>query len=98
MHAQIHKIALWGIETIAVTVQIHIANGTPAIVIVGFADKAMVESREGVRVASASIKLALLPKRIAVNLVPADVLKEGTNFDLLIILGLMVTMGMVLRG
>ena len=49
MHAQIHTIAFRGIETIAVTVQIHIANGLPAMAIVGLADKAVAESRERVR-------------------------------------------------
>ena len=41
MHAQIHTIAFWGIETIAVTVQIHITNGLPAMAIVRLADKAV---------------------------------------------------------
>ena len=86
-----------GIETIAVTVQIHIANGLPAMAIVGLADKAVAESRERVRAALASIGLALPPKRIAVNLAPADVLKEGAHFDLPIALGLMVAMGVVPR-
>jgi len=79
MHAQIHTIAFRGIETIAVTVQIQIANGLPAMAIVGLADKAVAESREHMRAALASIGLALPPKRIAVNLAPADVLKEGAS-------------------
>ena len=37
MHAQIHTITTRGIETIAVTVRIHIANGLPAMAIVGLA-------------------------------------------------------------
>jgi magnesium chelatase family protein len=41
MHAQIHTISFWGIETIAVKVQIHIANGLPSMAIVGSADKAV---------------------------------------------------------
>jgi len=97
MHAQIHTIAFRGIETIDVTVQIHIANGLPAMAIVGLADKAVAESRERVRAALSSIGLALPPKRIAVDLAPADVLKEGAHFDLPIALGLMVAMGVVPR-
>ena len=50
MPSQIRIIALCGIETIAVTAQIHIANGMFAMVIVGLADKAVAESRKGVRV------------------------------------------------
>ena len=73
----------------------HIANGLPAIAVVGLADKSVSESRERLRAALSSIDLALPPKRIAVNLAPADVLKEGAHFDLPIALGLLVTMGVV---
>ena len=50
--------------------------------IVGLADKVVAESCERVRAALASIGLALPPKRIAVNLAPADLIKEGSHFDL----------------
>jgi len=95
MHALIHTVAFRGIDTIPVEVQVHIANGLPAIAVVGLADKAVAESRERVRAALSSIGLALPPKRIAVNLAPADVLKEGAHFDVPIALGLMVAMGVV---
>ena len=52
--------------------------------------------RERLRAALPSIGLALPPKRIAVNLSPADVLKEGAHFDLPIALGLLVAMCVVL--
>lgn len=71
MHAAITTVACRGIETIPVEVQVHIANGLPAMAIAGLADKAVAESREQVRAALGSIGLALLPKRIAVNLAPA---------------------------
>ena len=95
MHALIQTVAFRGIDTIPVNVQVHIANGLPAIAVVGLADKAVAESRERVRAALSSIGLALPPKRIAVNLAPADVLKERAHFDLPIALGLMVAMGAV---
>ena len=95
MHALIQTVAFRGIDTIPVNVQVHIANGLPAIAVVGLADKAVAESRERVRAALSSIGLALPPKRIAVNLAPADVLKEGAHFDLPIALGLLVAMGVV---
>ena len=93
MQAQIHTVAFRGIETIDVTVQIHLGNGLPAMTIVGLADKAVAESRERVRAALSSLGLALPPKRIAINLAPADVVKEGAHFDLPIAAGLMVAMG-----
>ena len=95
MHALVQTIAFRGIDTIPVDVQVHIANGLPTIAIVGLADKAVAESRERVRAALSSIGLALPPKRIAVNLAPADVVKEGAHFDLPIALGLLIAMGIV---
>ena len=95
MHAAISTVAFRGIDTIPVEVQVHIANGLPAMAIVGLADKAVAESRERVRAALGSIGLALPPKRIAVNLAPADVVKEGAHLDLPIALGLLVAMGAV---
>ena len=62
---------------------------------VGLADKAVGESRERVRGAIAAMGLALPPKRIAVNLSPADLPKEGSHFDLPVALGLLAAMGIV---
>ena len=59
------------------------SNGPPTMAIVGLADKAVAESKERVAALS-SPGLALLAKRIAVNLSPADLLKEGSHFDLLL--------------
>ena len=95
MHAAITTVAFRGIETIPVEVQVHIAKGLPAMAIVGLADKAVAESRERVRAGLGSIGLALPPKRIAVNLAPADVVKEGAHFDLPIALSLLVAMGAI---
>ncbi|MGC6454183.1 MAG: YifB family Mg chelatase-like AAA ATPase [Candidatus Puniceispirillaceae bacterium] len=97
MHASIRTVAFRGIDTIPVEVQVHLTNGLPAMAIVGLADKAVAESRERVRAALASIGLALPPKRIAINLAPADVVKEGAHFDLPIALGLLVAIGNVPR-
>src|SRR5215468_4547984 len=63
--------------------------------IVGLPDKAVGESRERVRAALAAMGLALPAKRITVNLAPADVIKEGSHYDLPIALGLLVAMGVV---
>ena len=73
----------------------HIANELPTTVILGLADKAVAESRERVRAALSSIRLALPPKCIAVNLAPANVVKEGAHFDLPSALGLLIAMGVV---
>lgn len=93
MQANLHKVAFRGIETLSVSVQVHMASGLPSMQIVGLADKAVTELCERVRAALSSMGLALPPKRIAVNLSPADVAKEGAHFDLPIALAILVAMG-----
>ena len=95
MHSRIATVAFRGIETIDVEVQVHITNGLPSMAIVGLADKSVAESKERVRAALSSLGLALPSKRIAINLSPADVLKEGAHFDLPIAVALLVAMGVM---
>jgi magnesium chelatase family protein len=95
MVAHVATVAFLGLEARAVEVQVQIASGLPAFVVVGLPDKAVAESRERVRAALAAIGLALPPKRITVNLSPADLPKEGSHYDLPIALGLLGAMGAV---
>jgi len=95
MVAHIGTVAFVGIEARAVDVQVQVASGLPSFTIVGLPDKAVAESRERVRAALLAIGLALPPKRITVNLAPADLPKEGSHYDLAIALGLLVAMGAV---
>ncbi len=87
--------AYLGLEARGVEVQVQIAPGVPAFNVVGLADKAVAESRERVRSAIAAMGLSLPPKRITVNLSPADLPKEGSHYDLPIALGLLSAMGIV---
>ena len=95
MTARIATVAFAGIDVLDITVQVQIGAGLPAFTIVGLPDKAVGESRERVRAALASIGLGLPPKRIIVNLAPADVLKEGSHFDVPVAVGLLVAMGVL---
>lgn len=95
MVARVATVAFLGLEARAVEVQVQVAAGVPAFVIVGLPDKAVAESRERVRAALAAIGLALPPRRITVNLSPADLPKEGSHYDLPIALGLLGAMGVV---
>lgn len=95
MVAHVATVAFLGLEARAVEVQVQISSGLPAFVIVGLPDKAVAESRERVRAALSAIGLALPPKRITVNLSPADLPKEGSHYDLPIALGLLAAMGAV---
>jgi len=95
MVAHVSTVAFLGLEARSVEVQVQVAPGVPAFVVVGLPDKAVGESRERVRAALAAIGLALPPKRITVNLSPADLPKEGSHYDLPIALGLLGAMGVV---
>ncbi|MCX7628853.1 MAG: YifB family Mg chelatase-like AAA ATPase [Geminicoccaceae bacterium] len=93
--ARVRSLAFLGMETADVEVQVQIAAGLPAFTIVGLPDKAVGESRERVRAALSALGLALPPRRVTVNLAPADLAKEGSHFDLPIALGLLIVMGIL---
>lgn len=95
MVAHVATVAFLGLEARAVEVQVQIASGVPKFLVVGLPDKAVAESRERVHAALAAIGLALPPKRITVNLSPADLPKEGSHYDLPIALGLLAAMGAI---
>ena len=95
MVARVATVAFQGIDVVDVDVQVHIGSGLPSFTIVGLPDKTVAEARERVRAALAALGLALPPKRITINLSPADLLKEGSHYDLPIALGLLVAMGVI---
>jgi magnesium chelatase family protein len=92
MTAHVRTVAFEGVETTEIDVQVQIAPGLPAFTVVGLPDKAVAESRERVRAAIHAIGLSLPPKKIIVNLAPADIIKEGSHFDLPIALGVLIAM------
>jgi len=93
--ARVNTVAFQGVEVIDVDAQVQMASGMPTFTVVGLPDKAVAESRERVRAALNALGLALPPKRITVNLAPADLAKEGSHFDLPIALGILVAMGVL---
>ena len=95
--ARVHSFAFVGIDAVPVEVQVQIAAGLPAFLIVGLPDKAVGEARERVRGALHAMGLSLPPKRILINLAPADLQKEGAHFDLPIALGVLAAMEVLPR-
>ena len=95
MIATVATVAFLGLEARPVEVQCQLVAGLPNFIVVGLADKAVGESRERARNAIAAIGLSLPPKRITVNLSPADLPKEGSHYDLPIALALLAAMGVV---
>ncbi|CAA2143121.1 YifB family Mg chelatase-like AAA ATPase [Hyphomicrobium sp. ghe19] len=92
MYGQISTLAFIGIEARPVEVQVRVTPGAAAFAIVGLPDKAVAESRERVRNALHAVGLGLPFKHITVNLAPADLPKEGSHFDLPIVLAMMCAM------
>jgi magnesium chelatase family protein len=95
--ARVRTFAFSGIEAVPVEVQVQISGGMPALLVVGLPDKAVGEARERMRAALSAMGLALPPRRILINLAPADLLKEGSHFDLPIALGVLAAMDVVPR-
>lgn len=95
MVARVSTVAFEGVEARPIDVQVQIASGNVAFMIVGLGDKAVAESRERVRAALIASGLALPAKRITVNLAPADMPKEGSHYDLPIALGVMAAIGAI---
>ncbi len=93
--ARINTFSFAGIDALKVEVQVQIASGLPAFLVVGLPDKAVGEARERVRAALTAMGLSLPPKRILVNLAPADMQKEGSHFDLPIALGVLAAMDVI---
>ncbi len=95
MVARVATVAFQGIQVVDVDVQVQVSAGLPSFTVVGLPDKAVAESRERVRGALTALGLALPPKRIVVNLAPADLLKEGSHFDLPIAMALLSAIGVL---
>ena len=92
MVAHVSTVAFQGVDVVEVDVQVQMGPGLPAFTIVGLPDKAVGEYRERVRAALNALGLALPPKRITVNLAPADLAKEGSHFDLPIAVAVLMAM------
>ncbi|MBR6255785.1 MAG: YifB family Mg chelatase-like AAA ATPase [Lachnospiraceae bacterium] len=74
--------ALSGIECDLVTVEVDVSNGLPMMEMVGSLSKEVKEAQMRVRVALKNAGIAIPPQRITVNLAPASLHKEGSQYDL----------------
>ncbi|WP_295472299.1 magnesium chelatase domain-containing protein, partial [uncultured Pseudomonas sp.] len=93
--AIVHSRAQVGVQAPAVTVETHLANGLPALTLVGLPEGAVKESKDRVRSAIVNSGLKFPDRRITLNLAPADLPKDGGRFDLAIALGLLGANGQI---
>lgn len=89
MVVTVRSLGLSGISGYEVSVECFLSGGLPAFDIVGLPDTAVKESRERVRAAVKNCGVKFPVSRITVNLAPARVRKEGTIYDLPILLGIL---------
>jgi magnesium chelatase family protein len=87
--AKVYSTAVFGIDAYIVEVEVDISNGLPIFDIVGLPDVAIKESKDRVRAALKNSGFEFPVKRIVINLAPADIKKEGPNFDLPIAIGIL---------
>jgi magnesium chelatase family protein len=95
MLAKVLSGAILGIDAYVVEVEVDIAQGLPVFATVGLPDGAVKESKERVKSAIKNSGYDFPPKRITVNLAPADVKKEGAGFDLPIAIGILSALEVV---
>ena len=98
MLATIRSGAVLGVDAYPVRVEVDLARGLPSMTVVGLPQGAVREGRDRVTAALANSGFELPPRRITVNLAPADVPKGGSAFDLPIALGLLVASGSLPPG
>ena len=82
-----------GINSVKIEVEVDVVNSLPAISIVGLPDSAVSEAKERVHSAIKNSGFSFPTGRVIVNLAPADIRKEGTNFDLPIAIGILKEQG-----
>ena len=95
MLASVRSAAVLGIEAYDVTVEADVSLGLPSWTLVGLASTAVKESRERVCAALSNSGLPLPPRRVTVNLSPADTPKSGTALDLPIALAILAALGLI---
>jgi magnesium chelatase family protein len=93
--AVVYSRASIGIEAPQITIETHLSNGLPALMMVGLPEAAVKESKERVRSAIINSNLDFPTRRITINLAPADLPKTGGRFDLAIAMGVLAASGQV---
>ncbi len=95
MLAKVLSSAVLGVDAYLVDVEVDIALGLPSFSTVGLPDVAVKESRDRVKAAVKNCGFDFPPRRITVNLAPADIKKEGAGFDLPMAIGVLAAQGLV---
>ena len=82
LFASVLSAAISGMEVCPVQVEADVSSGLPCFTMVGFPSTQVKEAQDRVRTALKNNGISLPPKKVTVNLAPADLRKEGAGFDL----------------
>lgn len=93
MFSKVNSFGIHGVEGFPVTVEADVSDGLPSFIMVGYLSGEVKEAQERVRTAMKNSGYRLPPKRVTVNLSPADVRKEGTAYDLAIAAAVLCSLG-----
>lgn len=94
MLVKVRSVANVGLVSVPVTVEVDVAEmGFPGLTVVGLASKAVEEAKERVKTAIVNSNFEFPPKKITVNLAPADLPKDGAAYDLPIAIGILAASG-----
>ncbi len=98
MFSRVFSAAICGVDAVAVSVEADISYGLPGMTMVGFLSAQVKEAQDRVRTAVRNAGITLPPRRITVNLSPADIRKEGSRFDLAIAAALLTAAEIIPEG
>lgn len=97
MYSESFSAAVCGIDGCVVHVEADISDGLPGLILVGYLSAEVKEARERVRIALKNSGFRFPPKKITINLSPADIRKDGTAFDLSIAAAILAAFGHIDR-
>ncbi|MDO4650734.1 MAG: YifB family Mg chelatase-like AAA ATPase [Eubacteriales bacterium] len=95
MFASVLSASIQGMDVCPVQVEADVSDGLPTFIMVGFASAQVKEAQDRVRTALKNNEISLPPKRITINMAPADIRKEGSGFDLPIAAALLAASGVL---
>lgn len=97
MYSRAFSAAVYGVDGLIVNVEADVSDGLPLFEMVGFLASEVKEAKDRVKIAIRNSGYRMPPKRITINLSPADVRKEGTAFDLPVAIAILTSSGFILQ-
>ncbi len=95
MFSKVTSCALLGIEGTIISVEADVNDGLPMFTMVGYLSSSVKEAGERVRTALKNSGFHMPPKRITINLSPADIRKDGSGFDLPVAVAVLLSIGIL---